>query len=32
MSYSTDKPIEKRDDDKLERKNFSNQLGKAIYE
>lgn len=32
MSYSTDKPIEKRDDDKLERKNFSNQLSKAIYE
>ena len=32
MSYSTDKPIEKQDDDKLERKYFSNQLGKAIYE
>lgn len=31
MKYSTDKPIEKQEDDLLGRVSFSNQLGKAIY-
>ena len=31
MKYSTDKPIEKQEDDLLGRASFSNQLGKAIY-
>lgn len=31
MKYSTDKPIEKQEDDLLGRAPFSNQLGKAIY-
>lgn len=31
MKYSTDKPIEKQEDDLLGRASFSNQLGKDIY-
>lgn len=31
MKYSTDKPIEKQEDDLLGRASFSNQFGKAIY-
>lgn len=32
MEYRADKPIEKQEEDLLGRANFSNQLGKAIYE
>lgn len=32
MNYSTDRPIDTREQDLLGRSSFSNQLGKAIYE
>lgn len=32
MKYSTDRPIDKEEQDLLGRSSFSNQLGKAIYE